>query len=439
MKKTILVAMVAMLGGATSAATETIDGVIWSYSVSGGAATITGAQNVNGKIITPERLGGCPVTRIGSYAFKEKLSLSYIVLSEGITYIGGDLFWGCSNLCKVKLPSTLQEIDWHAFYNCSRLGEIVIPASVKKLQMTYDFHPVFEGCPAVVRFEGLPPANIAKSGYSLISYRLENAVAWKTVVPPSKFYGYYVPREYEATVISSMIRESDPTIIDVVYKVTSKKPTVKVRVLAFEDGVRSFAKVVRPETFVTDTNGVATTCNVGDNVTPNVEHTISWRVSSDWKTKLAKVSFEVLVCEGELLPLELMTIPASDQYGKMKISWNAISESQLFDALLWLYADRTEGLTLVNGVLKNGAAILVNGVSIKTVGKNANSYYDYNGSAWWTDTVYPEQWQSAPEYVFSKMGFSTLSGAKLTYANSETRLGLSPSGARQYAYKIVEE
>ena len=36
------------------------------------------------------------------------------------------------------------------------------------------------------------------------------------------------------------------------------------------------------------------------------------------------------------------------------------------------------------------------------------------------------------------MGYSLLTGAPLTYANQETRLGLSPSGARQYGYKIVE-
>jgi hypothetical protein len=36
------------------------------------------------------------------------------------------------------------------------------------------------------------------------------------------------------------------------------------------------------------------------------------------------------------------------------------------------------------------------------------------------------------------MGFSTLSGNNLTYANAMTRLGLSPSGVRQYAYRWIE-
>lgn len=213
-------------------------------------------------------------------------------------------------------------------------------------------------------------------------------------------------------IISSVIRENDPTIMDVVYKVTSSKPTVKIRALAFEDGTRSFAKVVRPETFVDGTAPAN-----WDAVEANGEHTLSWKVSSDWATRLAKVKFEILASEGDLLPLELRTIPASDQYGKMKVSWNAISESQVFDALLWLYADKDPGLTLANGALKNGTTQLASGTS--TYNPNVISY------------------------IYSKMGYQLLTGAPLNYANSETRLGLSPGGyydgARQYAYKIVEE
>jgi len=108
-----------------------------------------------------------------------------------------------------------------------------------------------------------------------------------------------------------------------------------------------------------------------------------------------------------------MTIPASDTYGKMKVSWTAQWESQIFDALLWLYADKDPGLTLASGVLRNGGTQLASG----------------------TGTSNP----NAIRYIYSKMGYDLLSGAELTYVNDETRLGLSPSGVRQYAYKIVED
>ena len=219
--------------------------------------------------------------------------------------------------------------------------------------------------------------------------------------------------------------------MDVEFIVTSRKSATKVRVLAFENYEKSFSNVVRPETFVKDVDGNETAQNIGDNIEANVPHKLSWKVSSDWATRLAKVKLEILVCEDDLLPLELRTIPASNQYGKMKISWNAISESQVFDALLWLYADKDPGLTLAGGLLKDTAGrILVDGTTIKT--QTGNIYLGYPSYTY-------EYQRSAPEYIYSKMGYSVLSGAVLNYANSETRLGLSPSGVRQYAYKIVQE
>ena len=68
------------------------------------------------------------------------------------------------------------------------------------------------------------------------------------------------------SIISCQVRKSDPTILDVKYIVYSQNPTVNVRALAFQDGERSFFKVVRPETFVKDLNGNETAKNIGDNI-----------------------------------------------------------------------------------------------------------------------------------------------------------------------------
>ena len=161
-----------------------------------------------------------------------------------------------------------------------------------------------------------------------------------------------------------------------------------------------------------------------------MEHTLSWQVSSDWQTRLAKLKFEVLVCEGELLPMEWMTIPASDTYGKMKVSWNAHNASQVFDALLWLYADKDPGLTLASGVLKNGSTVLAQDSAVY----QTSQYRNWDGTGYYYKYIC-----YASEYVYSKMGYQTLAGAALNYVNEETRLGLSPYGASQYAYKIVED
>jgi len=196
--------------------------------------------------------------------------------------------------------------------------------------------------------------------------------------------------------------------------------------------VRSFAKVTRPETFVADTNGVETAGNVGDTVAANVEHTLSWQVSTDFKTDLAKMKFEVLAVEDDILPLEFITIPANGSNKAMEVSWNAITEDQVFDALLWLYAAKTEGLTLVRGVLKDNGVMVAHGTSILT--SDSRSGYDEHGN-YVGDHLTAMR---SPDYVFSKMGYSVLSGTNLTYANEMTRMGLSPSVIRQYAYKWID-
>jgi len=309
---------------------------------------------------------------------------------------------------------------------------VTFPSSVSVIERY-----AFSGCKGlrIVTYMGVPINSLDReilvqsmSGF-LYSCPKRYGAQWSKLTGGLERFAGYARECPLATVVASSIRANDPTILDVVYKVTSKKPTVKVRVLAFEDGERSFAKVVRPETFVTDANGVGTACNVGDNVTPNVEHTISWRVSSDWKTKLAKVKFEVLASEGELLPLELMTIPASDQYGKMKISWNAISSCQWFDALLWLYADKDPELTLANGVLTWRGNEIAQGSQL------CGTYI--GGGNYESSSIFM--------YVFGKMGYSLVKGDVLSYINRETRLNLAPctyGGSvypLQYAYKIVEE
>lgn len=282
---------------------------------------------------------------------------------------------------------------------------------------------------------GAPPSDVKDAALLSVNekyYPKEHGAEWQSIIGINEFSGYSTGSTLAANVISSSIREGDPTVLDVVYKVTSKKSKVKVRVLAFEDGERSFAKVVRPETFI---DGTAE--NVGDAVAPNVEHKISWKVSSDWATKLAKLKFEVLASEGEMLPLETMTIPASDQYGKMKITWNAISNRQAFDALLWLFADKDPGLSVTDGQVMDGEAIIAYETNASPYKKAKGAFMDEEGNYLGSECMYMA-FKPATEYILEKMGYTILTGASLTYVNQETRLGLSPSGSRRYGYKIVE-
>ena len=65
------------------------------------------------------------------YWFTGCSRLDTIIFAEGITKTGSVL--NGSNVRKVVLPSTLQEISDYAFNNCSRLQEVSIPANVTKI------------------------------------------------------------------------------------------------------------------------------------------------------------------------------------------------------------------------------------------------------------------------------------------------------------------
>lgn len=536
MKKILMMCVAGMMAGVAFGATETIDGMTYEYTISGGNATITKAIGNDKVVVIPSELGGATVSRIGAGAFQGNTSIVKVTIPDTVIALDGGegkgVFSDCSALSSCNIPSGVTVMPKYCFFRCSKLRSIKLPNGVVAIEdcafewcsslgainfpdgLTSIGEKAFEGCSNLTSV--WMPDSVTSVGSSCFSYcySLETAHLSSriTVIPEKMFYstpalksvnipdgvtsigesafdttallnpvfkeitvpasvisigdvafggvsrvvflgkppeglqgnpgiwGIVVyPREYGAqyqkyflmdrtggyvnpdkpvvTIVSSGVREKDPTVLDVVYKVACTKSTVKVRALAFEDGLRSFAKVTRPESFI---EGTAE--NVGDEITANEEHTLSWRVSDDFKTDLAKMRFEVLATSEDLLPLELMTIPANGSNKAMEVSWNALSKDQFFDALMWLYAVKTEGLTLENGVLKNGTTELASGTELCV---DAGNHY------------------VAVPYVFSRMGYSVLKDDALKYANEMTRLGLVPGGTydsiQQYAYRWIEE
>lgn len=123
MKKLIIAIVAAVaLSGVALAATETVGGVTWTYSVSGGKAKVDGVQpGTKTNISVPNVLVGNPVTQIASEAFKNQTGLVYVSLPNSVEKIWNSAFMGCTSLERVWLSENLEDIMNYAFYGCSRL------------------------------------------------------------------------------------------------------------------------------------------------------------------------------------------------------------------------------------------------------------------------------------------------------------------------------
>lgn len=210
-------------------------------------------------------------------------------------------------------------------------------------------------------------------------------------------------------VISSQMRTSDPTIMDIEYVVLANKDRVNTRALAFEDGERSFLKVVRPETFVDGTQ-----TNIGDSVAANIPHKLSWKVSKDWKSDLAKVRFEVLAADQCKLPMNLIKIPATEKSPELRVVYNSPTKEDLLNSLFWYYADRDPHLRNDNGYLYSTVCSATGDLLYK-----------------WSEPVHMGY---AAKYVYNKMGYEALSGELLSFARYATRKTLKFNTEIQNAY-----
>lgn len=210
-------------------------------------------------------------------------------------------------------------------------------------------------------------------------------------------------------VISSQMRASDSTIMDIEYIVFAKKEVVNTRALAFEDGERSFLKVVRPESFVDDTQN-----NIGDSIAANVPHKLSWKVSKDWKSDLAKVRFEILASEQGKLPMCTIDIPATDKSPFLRVVYNSPTKEDVLNALLWYYADHDPHLRNDNGYLYSTELSSTGDLLFK-----------------WSDPVHMGY---AAKFVYNKMGYEALSGEILSFARYATRKSLKFNTEIQNAY-----
>lgn len=407
--------IVCALSAPLFAAMETVNGITWQYAITIGGATIKsgrtntadGPTDISGQIVIPETLGGVPVTQIGNYAFYDCSSLTSVVIPEGVATIGSNAFMKCSVLTSVVIPESVTSIGGNAFRGCSALTEVIIPEGVTEIG-----NSAFYDCSSLTKvwFEGGVPKGIAGSGLpeKLISFPQEYGAEWEQALGNNRstVMDVLVPRQVQ---VEARAETPTPKTIKVTYTVKSELPSVKVRAVAFKDGVRSFANIVPVRTG----EGVPR----GESVTTNEEHSFVWEVASDWATDLDKVAVEILVQEGTLLPQERIIIPATKSHKAMTITRNALAEPWLFDALVWCYAEGDTQLVV------NDGRVSVDGTEIARESKLPSNYNWLESlTGTWKDYSWHTKATALLNYLYGKMGYKVLAGEELEYAEAATRL-----------------
>ena len=120
MKRLFLLLMSCCLTSIVVAATEVVDGITWTYSISKGNAIITKADDVNEDVKIPAVLGGYPVTTIGSGTFM-LCRIKSITIPTSVTTIMTGAFTFCPSLESVMIPESVQVIETGAFAKCDKL------------------------------------------------------------------------------------------------------------------------------------------------------------------------------------------------------------------------------------------------------------------------------------------------------------------------------
>lgn len=120
----VAVAAVALCMVTARADSNTLDGVTWTYEVTNGTATVTGANPSKGALSIPASLGGCPVTAMGEKAFAWCEGIESVSFPEGLSLIGEMAFCGCHGLTSVSLPDGVETIGPKAFGYCTNLVSV---------------------------------------------------------------------------------------------------------------------------------------------------------------------------------------------------------------------------------------------------------------------------------------------------------------------------
>jgi hypothetical protein len=111
----------------------------FTFSENGSNCTLIGYSGAGGDVTIPsvatnaEDASTYTVTAIGDRVFEECLSLTSVIIPDGVLEIGQWAFLSCTNLAEVTIGNSVTTIGRSAFNNCSSLTEVTIPNSVTEI------------------------------------------------------------------------------------------------------------------------------------------------------------------------------------------------------------------------------------------------------------------------------------------------------------------
>ena len=201
-----------------------------NYRITDAASkTVTVAiGNYSGDIIVPSNVAfsgdSYAVKSIEHYAFYNCTGLRSVVISDGIEWLGNQVFARASNLVSVTFNTTnLEIISGSSFYECSLLTEITIPEGVKRIESN-----AFQHCRSLVTVN-LPSTleAIGRNAFefceSIKSFNIENGFNFKSVngvlfsSDMAEIHAYPTASENTSFIIpNSVIRVENPVFGNVV-------------------------------------------------------------------------------------------------------------------------------------------------------------------------------------------------------------------------------
>lgn len=92
-----------------------------------------------------------------------RANVAQIVVEEGITALGSNIFNGCTNATTISLPSTLDRFEHQSCYNCASLTAISIPESVTSISIS-----AFSSCSSLTSI--VIPDNVTKLDMMAFAY-----------------------------------------------------------------------------------------------------------------------------------------------------------------------------------------------------------------------------------------------------------------------------